>query len=94
MSKNKIEIKKGKEIIFENWSELTTDSQAYDDNVEFYKSTIIWGSQYDAMLSWMQNNKINVFFKKNGGIAGTHSGHNRCHGLTFFKYMCQSRNCR
>ena len=59
-NENKIEIKKGKEIMFENWSELTTDSQAYDDNVEFYKSTIIWGSQYDAMLSWMQNNKINV----------------------------------
>ena len=59
-NENKIEIKKGKEIMMENWSELTTYSQAYDDNVDFYKSTIIWGSQYDAMLTWMQNNKINV----------------------------------
>ena len=59
-SENKIEIKKGKEVMIENWSELTTYSQSYDDNVDFYKSTIIWGSQYDAMLSWMQNNKINV----------------------------------
>ena len=63
-SKGKVTSANASESTNKYWYGLYTKAKTYapdtQENTKSVVSSMIWGSQYDAMLKWMKGNKINV----------------------------------